>query len=108
MSITWMAYFGTVWVNVAAAFAMLPAVGTMRLGSVMELVSCVVLPLSVVTVAWLRMWAAPVSLIATRCGIGEALTSLRWRRWVFESYVAASNRRGFVVSSLASRIWSPR
>ena len=51
MSITWIAYLGTVCLKLAAAFAMLPTAGTMRLGSMMELVSWVLLPLSVVTVA---------------------------------------------------------
>ncbi len=45
-----MVYCGTVWVKVSAALVMVVTTGTMRLGSVMELVSCVVLPLSVVTV----------------------------------------------------------
>ena len=85
MSITWMAYLGTVWVNVAAALAMLPATGTMWLGSVMELVSLVVLPLSVVTWSWRGECGRASDFDRDGCGDREALTSLRCRRWVFES-----------------------
>ena len=48
-----MVYCGMVWVKVSAALVIVVTTGTILVGSVMELVSCVVLPLSVVMVALL-------------------------------------------------------
>ena len=74
-----MEYFGRVHGKAVPAFAMLLTTGMILVGSVIEFVSCVVLPLRVVTVALLLTWVAPVSLISTDCGIDEALTNLRIR-----------------------------
>lgn len=63
--------------KVGAAFVMVLTTGTILVGLVMEFVSCVVLPLRVVTVALGWTLAAPVSLTSTCCGSDEAFTSLR-------------------------------
>ena len=56
---------------------MLLITGTMRVGSLMEFVSRVVLPLSVVAVALLRTCAAPLNVISIDWGIEAAFTSFR-------------------------------